>query len=217
MASLLRDDAGQAGDLLFSMIYNPWRAIVQLIGTLAILAIVDYRMLLGGLALVPAVWVSHKTWIGRIRPLYRDTKMVRQEIDATTTEAFGGMRVGARLRAAARRERAVWQLAALHGAAGDAGVVVEPHRGDRVGGADPARVRGRAGVRRVAGDQGIAHHRRRHDVLHVPADAAGAAGDADATAANIQSNLAAFDRVLDLLDEEKEFAGTLVAARNWCV
>ena len=33
------------------------------------------------------------TWIARIRPMYRDTKLVRQVIDSTTTEAFGGMRV----------------------------------------------------------------------------------------------------------------------------
>ncbi|MCX5691066.1 MAG: ABC transporter ATP-binding protein, partial [Planctomycetota bacterium] len=87
MASLLRDDGSLAGDLLFSMIYNPWRAIVQLAGTLSILAIVDYRMLLGGIALIPLVWFTHRQWIGRIRPLYRDQKAVRQQIDASTTEA----------------------------------------------------------------------------------------------------------------------------------
>ncbi len=39
LASILRDDAGQAGELVFSLIYNPWRAIVQLVGTLTILAL----------------------------------------------------------------------------------------------------------------------------------------------------------------------------------
>jgi ATP-binding cassette, subfamily B, bacterial len=93
MASLLREDAGLAGELLFSMIYNPWRAIIQLVGTLVILAFTDWRLLLGGLLIIPVVWVTHKTWISRIRPLFRDTKVARQAIDASTTEAFGGLRI----------------------------------------------------------------------------------------------------------------------------
>lgn len=92
-ASLLREDTGGAADLIFSMIYNPWRAIIQLIGSLLILVWVDWRMMLGGLLLVPIVFFSHRTWINRIRPLYRDVRSRRQEIDSNTAEAFGGMRV----------------------------------------------------------------------------------------------------------------------------
>ncbi|MDB5326051.1 MAG: putative multidrug export ATP-binding/permease protein, partial [Phycisphaerales bacterium] len=51
VASILREDAGGVADLVFSMIYNPWRAIIQLIGSLIILATVDWRLLLGSLAL----------------------------------------------------------------------------------------------------------------------------------------------------------------------
>jgi ATP-binding cassette subfamily B protein len=91
--SLLRDDAGGISDLVFSMLYNPWRAIIQLIGSLIVLAWVDWRMMLAGLLLVPAVYASHRTWINRIRPLYRDIRSQRQTIDSQTTEAFGGMRV----------------------------------------------------------------------------------------------------------------------------
>lgn len=91
--SLLRDDAGGVSELIFSMLYNPWRAIIQLLGSLIVLAWVDWRMMLGGLALVPAVYVTHRTWIHRIRPRYRDIRNRRQEIDGQTTEAFGGMRV----------------------------------------------------------------------------------------------------------------------------
>jgi ATP-binding cassette, subfamily B, bacterial len=92
-ASLLRDDAGGVSELVFSMLYNPWRAIIQLAGSLVVLAWVDWRMMLGGLMLLPAVYVSHRTWISRIRPLYRDIRSRRQDIDGQTTEAFGGMRV----------------------------------------------------------------------------------------------------------------------------
>ena len=93
VASILREDAGGVADLIFSMLYNPWRAIIQLLGSLVILAFVDWRLLLGSLALLPTVWLTHRTWIGRIRPLFRDIRNTRQQIDSHATEAFGGMRV----------------------------------------------------------------------------------------------------------------------------
>jgi len=93
VTSILREDAGGVAELIFSMIYNPFRASVQLIGTLVILLFVDWRLLLGALALLPIVWFTHRTWIGRIRPLFRDIRSTRQQIDSHATEAFGGMRV----------------------------------------------------------------------------------------------------------------------------
>jgi ATP-binding cassette subfamily B protein/subfamily B ATP-binding cassette protein MsbA len=92
-ASILREDAGGVGELIFSLLYNPWQAIIQLAGSLVVLLYVDWRMMLGGLALLPAVFLTHRTWINRIRPIYRDIRQQRQEIDGQTTEAFGGMRV----------------------------------------------------------------------------------------------------------------------------
>ena len=93
VASLLREDAGGIGELVFSMLYNPWRAAVQLAGSMAVLAWVDWRLLAGAFLLVPAMFYSHRTWIGRIRPLHRDIRRQRQDIDSHATEAFGGMRV----------------------------------------------------------------------------------------------------------------------------
>jgi ATP-binding cassette subfamily B protein/subfamily B ATP-binding cassette protein MsbA len=93
VASILREDAGGVADLIFSMMYNPWRAIIQLLGSLIILAFVDWRLLLGSLALLPTVWLTHRTWIGRIRPIFRDIRSTRQQMDSHATEAFGGMRV----------------------------------------------------------------------------------------------------------------------------
>lgn len=93
VASLIRDDAGGVGDLIFSMLYNPWRAIVQFVGSLVILCLVDWRLMVGGACLLPIVWVTHRTWINRIRPLYRDIRKQRQGIDASATETFGGIRV----------------------------------------------------------------------------------------------------------------------------
>lgn len=93
VSSILREDAGGTADLLFSLIYNPWRAVIQLVGTLIILAWVDWLLLVGAVLLVPVVWISHKTWIGRIRPVYMDIRKARASIDAHATEAFGGMRI----------------------------------------------------------------------------------------------------------------------------
>lgn len=93
VASLLREDAGGVAELVFSMLYNPWRAAIQLVGSLAILAATDWRLLVGSLVLLPAVWFTHRTWIGRIRPLYRDIRRQRSDVDAHAAEAFSGMRV----------------------------------------------------------------------------------------------------------------------------
>jgi ATP-binding cassette subfamily B protein len=93
VSSLIREDAGGIAELIFSMLYNPWRAIVQFVGSLIILMLVDWKLMLGGLLLLPIVWVTHRTWINRIRPLFRDIRKQRQGIDATATETFGGIRV----------------------------------------------------------------------------------------------------------------------------
>jgi len=93
VASILREDAGSVADLIFSMIYNPARAIIQLISILVILTIVDWRLLIAGAALLPLVWLTHRTWIGRIRPIFRAIRSTRQQMDSHATESFGGMRV----------------------------------------------------------------------------------------------------------------------------
>ncbi len=212
MASLLRDDASQAGDMVFSMIYNPWRAVVQLLAGLCALAFVDWRMLAGGLALLPAVYLSHKTWIARIRPVYRDIKLQRQGIDAGTTEAFGGMRVvrgfgqhrteSARFSRGqnlmARLEMLVWGWSRLVEVAwavliplASAGVLV--YGGSMV-------IRGRLTI---------------GDVMMFSTYLLMLLGPLEtltSTATNIQTNLAGLDRVLDLLDEPTEFQETAPAA-----
>lgn len=92
-ASILRQDAGSVGDLVFGLLYNPWRAIIQLVGSLSVLAFVDWRLLLGALFLIPLVFFTHRTWIGRIRPQHRRIRAEREKVDGLATEAFGGMRV----------------------------------------------------------------------------------------------------------------------------
>lgn len=93
VSSLLREDAGSVSDLNFTLLYNPWQAIVQLFGTLIVLAFVRWELVVGGVLLVPVVWFTHQAWIKRIRPIYRDVRATRVSIDAQATEAFSGMRV----------------------------------------------------------------------------------------------------------------------------
>ncbi len=93
VSSILRDDAGVVGEMLFSVMFNPLRAIITLIGGLGAMAILDWRLLVGGLSLLPAVWFTHRTWISRIRPVYSVIKQNRTTADAQATEAFAGMRI----------------------------------------------------------------------------------------------------------------------------
>ena len=92
-SSLLREDAGGVGELIFSMIYNPWHALIQFLGGLVVLAFIEWRLLCCALVLVPGVYYSDLIWNRRIRPLFRDVRKKRQDIDSQTTEVFGGMRV----------------------------------------------------------------------------------------------------------------------------
>ena len=75
VASILRDDAGSISELIFSMLYNPWRAIVQLVGSLVVLAVIDWRLLLGSLVLLPVQIPSSFPWalrrIQRLPPCLR--------------------------------------------------------------------------------------------------------------------------------------------------
>jgi ATP-binding cassette, subfamily B, bacterial len=93
VASVLREDAGSVGELIFGMLYNPWRAVIQLLGSVVVLAWADWRLLIGALLLVPLVIVTHRTWLSRIRPQHKAIRARRESIDAHTTESFSGMRV----------------------------------------------------------------------------------------------------------------------------
>jgi ATP-binding cassette subfamily B protein/subfamily B ATP-binding cassette protein MsbA len=102
VASILREDGGAVGELMFGMLFNPWRAIIQLLGSLAILAWVDWTLLAGAIVLLPIVYFTHRAWINNIRPQFRVIRKQREQIDAGATESFAGMRV---VRAFSRQRR----------------------------------------------------------------------------------------------------------------
>ena len=183
------------------MIYNPWR-VVQLTGTLVILLFVDWR-LLGRAHAHPDHLGDPQNRIGTLRPMYRDIRYARQGIDARATEAFGGMH-RARFCAATRVVR-LRDEQSLHDPPGSARVVVGARYRRRVVPAHPARVRRRAALRRVAGARGLTIG----DVMMFSAYLLMLLGPLEtlaSTATQIQTNLAGFDRLLDLLKEPREFA-----------
>ncbi len=207
VASVLREDAGGVGELIFGMVYNPWRAITQLGGTLVILAVIDWRLLVGALAVVPLIWVTHKTYIARIRPMFRDVRQTRQSIDAQATEAFAGMRVvrGFNRRQAeaarftreghfmARQEILTWWWTRGLEIAWQ---VIIPLAS--------------AAVLIYGGSQVLDGTLTIGDLMMFSAYLLMLLGPLEAlvsSATNIQTNLAALDRVLDLMDEGQEFPG----------
>jgi len=207
VASILREDAGGVGDLIFSLIYNPWRAIIQFLGTLLVLIWIDWRLVIGALVMLPVIWISHRTWIQRIRPMYRDIRSRRQGIDAMSAESFAGMRV---VRAFNRRQaeaarftteghllvrqelytwwwartiEIVWQVMIPV-----ASIAVLLYGGTAV----------------IDGTLTIG------DLMAFSAYILALLGPLESlvsSATNVQNNLAALDRVLDLLNEDREFEG----------
>ena len=206
LTALLREDAGTVADLTFGMFYNPWGAIVQIVGTLAILAWIDWPLLIGGILMIPIVFYTHRVWIARIRPVRRDIKAVTMQADSHATETFGGMRVvrgfgrevaesaryTRRNDLVARQEIYAWWLSRgidiawqIFIPAASSAVVL--YGGYRVigGGLTPGEV--------------VAFFAYLMMLLGPLSTLAG-------TAAAVQTQLAALDRVLDLLSESPEFA-----------
>jgi ATP-binding cassette subfamily B protein/subfamily B ATP-binding cassette protein MsbA len=206
VASVLREDAGGAGELIFNVLYNPWRAVVQFTGTLVILAVVDWRLLIGSLMLIPLIWATHRTWINRIRPVYRDIRRSRQSIDGRAAETFGGMRVvrgfgrerteGTRFvkrnHLMIRQEMLAWWRARLIDVSWS---VLAP--------VASAAVLVYGGTRVVEGSLTIG------DVMMFSAYLLMLLGPLETlamSATNAQNNLAGFDRLLDLFEEPTELA-----------
>ncbi|MCB9845071.1 MAG: ABC transporter ATP-binding protein [Phycisphaeraceae bacterium] len=206
VASLLREDAGGIGELAFSMIYNPWRAVVQLLGTLVILAVVDWRLLVGSLLLLPTIWVTHRTWIGRLRPVYRDIRATRQGVDAHSAETFGGMRV---VRGFARESgEAARNALGTHLMLRQEILAWWWSRGIEIAWAMLIPIASSA-VLLYGGWQVIRGHLTIGDLMMFSTYLMLLLGPIESlvsTASTIQNNLAGFDRVLDVLAEPTEFA-----------
>jgi ATP-binding cassette subfamily B protein len=212
VSSLVREDAGAAGELLFALLYNPFRAVIQLLGSLIILAYTDWRLVVGAIVLLPMVWLSHRTWIGRIRPIYRDLKKLRDEIDGHAAETFSGIRV---VRGFAREPAEVVRFArGTHLQARTEVLVWWWSRGVEIAWElfIPAAT---AALLWYGGTQVVAGRLTAGDLVMFLTYVTLLLGPLEVlanTATNLQTSLASLDRSLDLLEEPEEFSSS--AARG---
>ncbi|MGD9690843.1 MAG: ABC transporter ATP-binding protein [Phycisphaerales bacterium] len=207
VSSIVRDDAGVIGEMLFSVLYNPLRAVITFVGGLAAMALLDWRMLIAGLLAGPAVYLSHRTWIARIRPVFRSIKQTRTAGDAHATEAFSGIRVvrafgrrrgetGRYTRNAhliARKEMLAWWWSRLLEGVWTLLIPVAS-----------------AGVLVYGGWQVTRGALTIGDVVAFTTYLLMLLGPLEvlvSTASELQNSLAGFDRCLDVLEEPVEFAG----------
>jgi ATP-binding cassette subfamily B protein/subfamily B ATP-binding cassette protein MsbA len=207
-SSILREDVNSIGELVFGLIYNPWRAVIQLLGSLAILWLVDWRLMLGSIAILPLVYLTHRTWIGRIRPMYRDIRALRQDVDSQATEAFGGIRVvrafgrqttetaryasGTHL--LSRQQILVWWWARAVGLAWELLIPVAS-----------------TALLVYGGWQVLDGHLTTGDLVMFLFYLAMLLGPLETlanSATQLQNGLSALDRVLDIMDESREMLGT---------
>ena len=221
LVSLLRDDVGGAAGLLSVMVFQPWRACIQLLGTVVALGFIEWRAVaVVAVILLPLAYIPQRLWIRRMRPVWRDVRLLRRRIDAHVTEVFAGIRVirgFGRQRTEAvrdardrhvnlRQEMLAWWLGtavevgwSLLLPLAVAGVVW--YGGSRIladaaavatGALDPAKAFTTGNLVMF-----LFYLAMLLEPLGVLAGAAGSA----------QSGLAALDRVLDVLDEETELQG----------
>jgi ATP-binding cassette subfamily B protein/subfamily B ATP-binding cassette protein MsbA len=212
VASLIREDAGAAGELLFGLLYNPFRAIIQLIGSLVILSLTDWRLLVGAVVLLPMVWFSHKVWIGRIRPVFRDLKKLRDEIDGHAAESFSGIRV---VRGFAREDAEAARFARGTNMQARTEILVWWwSRGVEIAWElfIPAAT---AALLWYGGNQVVEGRLTAGDLVMFLTYVTLLLGPLEVlanTATNLQTSLASLDRTLDLLGEKDEFADTAMRA-----
>jgi ATP-binding cassette subfamily B protein/subfamily B ATP-binding cassette protein MsbA len=93
LAFIVRHDANAVGDLVVFLIYEPWKAIIQLLGCFVVLVWVDWHLLAISLALLPLLYIAQRARVGRIRDIAEDASAQDQQLDGQTAELFGGVRV----------------------------------------------------------------------------------------------------------------------------
>ncbi len=91
--SIFREDVGNFADFMMDLVYDPWRSVVRLGGSMIVLCWVDWRLLLAMLSLSPVLYWNHRSWIVRMRPMYHTVGDRRRQLDAQLTEVFAGFRV----------------------------------------------------------------------------------------------------------------------------
>ena len=204
-ASILRQDASSVGELVFGMLYNPWRAIIQLVGALCILAWVDWRLLLGAMS-ARAARVCDASHLDQ--PDSTAASPHSRRARARRCAGHRGLWRDARgpgIRAAAIRDQPHHARQSYDGPPGAARLVVDARNRDPVGDAHATGQRPVADVRRMACDS---RETSRSVILMMflvyLLMLLGPLAVLAQSAAELQNGLAGLDRILDLLDEPRE-------------
>ncbi|MFO0839642.1 MAG: ABC transporter ATP-binding protein [Phycisphaerae bacterium] len=93
VTSRLSGDVDSVTGILQMALITPAVAGFKIFVTLLMLVLINWRLSLAALILLPPVILLNLLYIRRIRPIYRSIRKDRGEIDARVVETFGGIRV----------------------------------------------------------------------------------------------------------------------------
>ena len=175
VASILREDGGSVGELMFGMVFNPWRAIIQLVGSARDFGLGRLDVAARG-AGASADGVSDPSRLDQQHPaaIPRDS----QTAGADRRGRHGIVRRNAdrpRLQPAEARGGSVYDGKQPDGPPGTVRLVVDARRRNGLGSSDSRRQRRTAVLRRNARARGSHDRGRSDDVSGLSVDAAGTA------------------------------------------
>jgi ATP-binding cassette subfamily B protein/subfamily B ATP-binding cassette protein MsbA len=107
----LSSDVDQITGLLQEAFITPTVAVMRIILTLVMLFVINWKLALTALILIPPVVLLNITWLRKVRPIYRSIRHDRSEIDGRLVETFGGIRV---VRAFSQENREAIHFAEAH-------------------------------------------------------------------------------------------------------
>lgn len=117
VAASLSDERANISDLVYHLFYDGWRALLRLIGSIAILAYVDVTLLLVSALLAPVLYLNHRTWGKLVLPLLIEVRKRQNRLGADVAELFQGLRtvhvfngIGAAIRKYVRSQKQIGRL-----------------------------------------------------------------------------------------------------------
>jgi ATP-binding cassette, subfamily B, bacterial len=100
--SRLTGDVETTSGLLQMAVLSPSMSLMRLIAGVSVLMVLNWRLALTALMIIPGVMIMSLGFTRRIRPIYRSTRKDAEAIDGRVGETFSGIRV---VRAFARETR----------------------------------------------------------------------------------------------------------------
>jgi ATP-binding cassette subfamily B protein/subfamily B ATP-binding cassette protein MsbA len=104
--SRLTGDVETTSGLLQMAVVSPSISAIRLLIAICVLTVMNWRLALTALAIIPGVMVMSFTFTRRIRPIYRSVRKDAEVIDGRVGETFSGIRV---VRAFARETRELFE------------------------------------------------------------------------------------------------------------